>query len=391
MLRGALPVVTSGGPTASGIDELILHIGPQKTATTTVQTIFAAKNDALRNQGLFVPLAHGGAPGLHTAIIEPFVSSSDFDLLHGQSQDSIDVAGIEASLASGAPHRVLISSEMFAEAEGHDGTVALVKRLAPRRLTVIQTVRSPIPWMVSAFAQQVRASLSEFGTMTVDVFGHAFVHAILPTWLALGTRLRTEAACPSRVITVVLDPDPGATPFVQQFFGALDVSVDTPVSHENVRWSPCELFALQHVNLVTWDQRDTVRQRALRRETLLESMRRNECPAHQCSCAVPIPAALAREVHAGSVPLIHTALMESDLVVGDPTAVTTLPNWSNLTANRYPDPDVAPAWVLRVAAEVLDDHATHVRSIQELQAWVREVEAARDWWRVRAEAHEDVG
>ncbi len=91
------------------------------------------------------------------------------------------------------------------------------------------------------------------------------------------------------------------------------------------------------------------------------------------------------------MPLIQTALMESDLVVGDPTAVTTLPDWSNLAANRYPDPDVAPAWVLRVAADVLHDQATTVGSIQELQAWVREVEAARDWWRVRAEAHEDVG
>ncbi len=198
-----------------------------------------------------------GGPGLHTAVIKSFVSSSDFDLLHGYSQDSIDVAGIEAPLSSGAPRRGLISSEMFAEADGHDGTVALVKRLAPRRLTVIQTVRSPIPWMLSAFAQQVRERLREFGTMTVDSFGRAFVHAILPTWLALGTRLRAEAACPSRVITVVLDPDPGATSFVQQFFGALDVSVDTPVFHENVRWSPCELFALQHVNVVTWDPCDS--------------------------------------------------------------------------------------------------------------------------------------
>ncbi len=375
----------------SGIDELVLHIGPGKTGTTTVQTIFATQNDALRNQGLFVPLARGGCPGVHTAVIKPFVSPSDFDLLHGHSQDSIDVADIEASLSSGVSRRVLISSEMFAEAEGHDGTVALVKRLAPRRLTVIQTVRSPISWMLSAFAQHVRGGLREFGTMTVDAFGHAFVHAILPTWLALGTRLRAEAACPSRVITVVLDPDPGATPFVQQFFGALDVSVDTPVSHENVRWSPCELFALQHVNVVTWDPCDTVRQRVLRREVLLESMRRHECPAHECSCAVPVPAALAREVHGGSMPLIQTALMESDLVVGDPTAVMTLPDWSNLTANRYPDPDVVPAWVLRVAADVLHDQATIVGSVQELQAWVREVEAARDWWRVRAEAHEDAG
>ncbi len=89
--------------------------------------------------------------------------------------------------------------------------------------------------------------------------------------------------------------------------------------------------------------------------------------------------------------LIQTALMESDLVVGDPTAVTTRPDWSDLAVNRYPDPDGAPAWVLRVVAEVLHDQATHVRSIQELQAWVREIEVAPEWWRVRAEAHEDAG
>jgi len=52
-----------------GIEELILHGGPPKTATTNLQAALADAASTLAQHGVLMPLATGDEPGQHIPIL----------------------------------------------------------------------------------------------------------------------------------------------------------------------------------------------------------------------------------------------------------------------------------------------------------------------------------
>ena len=136
--------------------ELLLHVGPEKTGTTTVQTSLAASAPALTAAGTFVPLAAGHSPGHHLPILREVVGEHEFQARYAYSQDSLSLEATLAELSANRCPRMLLSAEDFSSPATRPDVLRLLERINPARVTVIHAVRPVVPWLLSWHGQDIK-------------------------------------------------------------------------------------------------------------------------------------------------------------------------------------------------------------------------------------------
>jgi hypothetical protein len=132
------------------VSELVIHIGPHKTGTTTIQEALMA--------GALTPDQPAASYGPEAGVSAHHVLAEHLLRLDGRGR--LDDAWFladgatpnPASFPSSGGERVLISAEALCEI-GPKGYDALVQWAKPDRITVIAAIRPPAAWFWSAWQQ----------------------------------------------------------------------------------------------------------------------------------------------------------------------------------------------------------------------------------------------
>ena len=219
------------GPAASALpgQAILVHIGPHKTGTTTIQAAFHASRDALAAQGvvyagggrrpIMAVLALRGARARRAAVPEIRHWSGLVD---------------EARAANG---RVVISNEAFADASPR-AIARLVKDLGRDRIHVVATLRPLASILPSQWQQFVKGGLTvsfdDWLREVIDpndpkrrrVFWRRHQHhELVARW--------ADAVGADRVTVIVLDDDPARLPGL--FEGLLGLRDGTLAEHATMR------------------------------------------------------------------------------------------------------------------------------------------------------------
>jgi hypothetical protein len=126
----------------------LLHIGPHKTGTTTVQAAFAAAGDRLAEHGVRY---YGEMPGVRH--LRAALAVTGRRALLGESQpDLTNWTRLVDEVATAGDDRVLISSEFFADADSATAR-RVVRALGDERVHVLVTLR-PLARIVASQWQQ---------------------------------------------------------------------------------------------------------------------------------------------------------------------------------------------------------------------------------------------
>ena len=309
---------------------VLVHIGPHKTGTTTIQAAFHASRESLAAQG--VVYAGGGR--------RPILAVLALRGARG-TRDAVPDMGHWSGLvdeARNAPGRVVISNEAFSDASPR--TIGrLVGDLGSERIHIVATLRPfasilPSQWqqfvkggLTVSFDDWLREVMDPDDPARRKVFWRRHQHhELVARWV--------EAVGPDRVTVIVLDDDPDRLP--RLFEGLLGLREGTLLEHAAIRnrsltWSEAE--AIRAINRA-FDAADYpaalqtrlvargVSPRVLRREPDPEEPR-IELPAW----AVERVAMVGREIVAG--------LLESHVrIIGDLDRLLKVPQ---------PDPSGAAA------------------------------------------------
>ena len=173
---------------------LFLHIGPQKTGSTAIQTYFRDNSAAFRRQGLYRPLTGTEYQDhVHRPLALAFEANSGHSPL---------IEALAAELQrQGLPDRVFISAELFAKKLNRPEYVAAVKTFAGRlgyRLHIIAYIRPQAPLLNSLYTQFVKnwrktGGMARFLALQVQLGEHDYVQqfALLFDDRDIGVSFRT--------------------------------------------------------------------------------------------------------------------------------------------------------------------------------------------------------
>jgi hypothetical protein len=206
---GPSPVPDNGCVTATEVTlpagSILLHIGPHKTGTTSVQSAFHAARRELARRGIRYAGPDRHAVGAAQAAIE--TPGSDGRRVHSIRpwRDLVREVGRASS------ERVVISSEWFADAEP-DAIRRIVGELGKERVRVAVTLRPLASILPSQWQQYVAAGstigyepwlesvFADSGQSDATRFWHRHRHDMLIARWA-------EVVGPGRVTVVVVDDD----------------------------------------------------------------------------------------------------------------------------------------------------------------------------------------
>ena len=359
------------------IDELVLHIGPAKTGTTSIQEALAATATEQAAAGTFVPRAEGAEPGQHLPILLEVVGDASYRHRYAFSQDVLSLQAVLRDAAEARCRRLLISSERFAWSTDSADVLHLIRAIGPRRLVIVRAVRSVTPWALSHFAQQIVTGLFEVSTWPVDRFSEWFADVFLPGSMA-GVEQWRDGPWTVSQRTMFLPAD--ADFDVAGVFGSV---AELPVPLRtgrpaNRRLDPCQLHFLQALNLITFDGFLSISDRTVQRESVVAALKAGGAPAHECSCGQLLESEVRRFLEDRMARIVPSLLAISDVVVGDPKVATVEVSAGDLVHCRFPDVSS-----IAVAAVLLS------RALDEVVARLRAVTEARDFWHTQAAAWEE--
>jgi hypothetical protein len=356
------------------IDELLLHIGPIKTATTSIQEALAATAKEQAALGTFIPLARGSTPGQHAPILRELVGDAEYRNRYSFSQDEISLAETMRAAADAGCTRLLISAEQFAAPDATEDVYRLLDAIGPRRFVVLRIVRPVAHWLLSVYAQFIKYGLSELSTWPVGPFADWFAEAVLPASVSAIERWR-DGPWSTSVRTMFLPP---TIRFDVTGMFARVAELPVPLGARksaNERLGPCDLRVLQALNLLTFDDTSTIGDSALRREPVLASLLRHGTPAHACSCAQRLSSDCIDFVKGRATALAPTLVKTSDVIHGDPAWPAADIPGTDLVHPRFPEEDSA-ALVVRLMGWAIDETLKNLEAVTE----------ARDFWHRQSEA-----
>ena len=332
--------------------EVLLHIGPHKTGSTTLQLGFHRNRDRLVEQGV-----HYAGPKSQPMTAAMVAATGS--LLPTRTPEAAGAwEELVAEVRSASADRVVISSEFFCEADTAH-TTAILDELGRRDIQVVITLRPLARILASQWQQYVQnmvvtgypdwlqAILSDYGTRETPTFWRRHRHDVL-------VRRWAECAGPDRVTVLVVEE--GNPPELLRTFEEL-VAVETGTldpgdvgANRSLRHAEVEL--LRHFNRVWrargWSESDYTRLvrfgavRHLQERRPLDSEPRILTPAWAV--------ARAREISAQVVDAVAASGVE---VIGDLETLT-----EGLPETAVGDNDPAPDVPVEVAARFAAGLAT---------------------------------
>ncbi|HXQ75074.1 MAG TPA: hypothetical protein VN791_01165 [Acidimicrobiales bacterium] len=354
--------------------ELLLHVGPEKTGTTTIQASLATSAEALTRAGTFVPLASGDSPGHHVPILREVVGDRRYEIRYAYSQDALSLADTLGELARNNCTRLLLSAEIFSTRGAHAEVLRLVERINPRKLTVIHAMRPVVPWLLSWHGQDIMGGIWDRGCWPVDRLAGWFVENVLTVDSACD--LWRRGPWDFELRTLLLAPHPDLD-ICRMFADCAELPIAlTEVPPVNARLTPCQLHLLQTLNVHAFDPEASLQQRAAWRGAALSTLRRHGVPPHVCDCAVEIDAATKARIEALYAGYVDRIVTASGYVAGDVADVTKAVSRDRAVHSRFPGPESAAACVAFLWHMVVD--ATAVR---------QELDGASTFWHSRADAY----
>jgi hypothetical protein len=358
------------------VAELLLHVGPEKTGTTTIQASLAASAAELTAAGTFVPLASGESPGHHLPVLREVVDPQAFQDHYAYSQDSLSLEETLADLSRNGCPRMLLSAEDFSAPSTRHDVVRLIERINPQKLTVIHAMRSVVPWLLSWHGQDIKYGLFDRGSWPVDQFSRWFTDNVFT--LDSTCALWRQGPWDFELRTLVL-PSGSSLDICRLFADCANLPTTlTEVPPVNRRLSPCELHVLQTLNVHTFDAGASLPQRAAARAAVLSTLRRHGVPPHTCDCAVPMDTATKTRLETVYADYVDRIVAVSGFVTGDVGAMTRSVTNDHAVHSRFPTADSAPL-CLTFLGHLVDDGA----------AARRELEEVGTYWHVRADAYSD--
>ena len=336
------PELATGGPdrAAPVLPEraILVHIGPHKTGTTTIQAAFHASRGALAEQGVMYA---GGTRRPITAVLALRRARAR----RAAVPEMRHWSGL-VDEARGATGRVVISNEAFADANAK-AIARLVTDLGRDRIHVVATLRPfasilPSQWqqfvqsgLTDSFDEWLRGVVDSNNPSQRRVFWRRHRHdELIARWVA--------AVGADRVTVIVLDEDPARLP--RLFEEMLGLRADSLVENARVRnrsltWPEAEAIRAINEAFRAAGYPPALQQRLISRGVCRHVLRRRPDPDEPRivlpAWAVERVAAVAREIVAG--------LLDSRAaIVGDLDRLLTVPG---------PQPSVASA-PIRVTADL---------------------------------------
>ena len=150
------------------VTEVLLHIGLQKTGTTSLQEWASANSESLSAQ-CGIDVYRGFIPGWETNHFElPMLSQrperplwvlDHFPESRGDQWQRDARAHIRNQVDSGA-RSLLISSEGMANLRFDDEVERIAELLAPHKIRVVVTLREPVEWLKSYKLQMLKTQMA---------------------------------------------------------------------------------------------------------------------------------------------------------------------------------------------------------------------------------------
>ncbi len=221
---------------------LYLHVGTNKTATTTIQARLAASPDALARRGLLYPKAGRLPSGAHHVLAaamhrHPPPDLRDVPPLAAQLEE------LEAEVAAARPRGVVVSSEMLWRRERHrpEAMDALLQRFP--RTVVVLFVRRQDAWHLSRYnsLQRRRGTASSFADF-VRRRPVAFLEGV-ERW---AERVGAEAMRVRPFVPEAWRDGDVTSEFLAQLDTELqaDDLADAPLHNPSLRWDVVEVLRL---------------------------------------------------------------------------------------------------------------------------------------------------
>jgi len=144
---------------------LVLHIGRHKSGTTTLQRFLVANEEVLAREGFVYPNALR-QPEAHHPLALWYSKRHREKLTEAEERSQRERIDAFWDEIGGAP-RVIASSEAFQNARPD----WMVEDFAPFELTIVVYLREPLDYLLSAYAQKVKAGNT---AETIDEFVEGF-------------------------------------------------------------------------------------------------------------------------------------------------------------------------------------------------------------------------
>ncbi|NQU36583.1 MAG: hypothetical protein HQ526_03185 [Actinobacteria bacterium] len=286
--------------------ELILHIGPAKTATTTIQAALVQYQDELLAEGVYVPLAVGDAPGQHLPILKEFVDEKTFAESFEFSKDTLSAAAVVADFERSGKERIVISAEGFVGDNAREPVLSLIRLIAPDRLRVVFALRPPMAWLLSNYSQEVLFGLSPYSRY--DMMQYARYHALVLAAVGESIKVWSDGPWGTEVSSIAMG-SPELPPVETQFSracGFQTVFADSGV--HNAGSDACILHLMRCLNELEVVPHGNLQSAAVERESLISILKRTGLPAHTCSCSVTVTTDEAAEIESVVNPAVEQLL-----------------------------------------------------------------------------------
>ncbi|MCW2817449.1 MAG: hypothetical protein JWR42_236 [Marmoricola sp.] len=228
-------------------EEVFVHVGLPKTATTYLQTIVWSARDQLRSEGLLLP---GDDRRDHLwasrVVREETIAPGFF-----QDRTTTSWDRLRAEIAAW-PGRALVSHEFFAAATAEQAA-RMVEQLAPARVHVVVTAREPLGLFTAGWQE----SLKNRETWPMSEFSpeEAGGPSVVWNWRTLDLRAVLERWGPTvpadRVHVLPLDPGAARDAIWHRFAGLLGLdstAYDLGTSFPNASMGVVEAETLRRVN-----------------------------------------------------------------------------------------------------------------------------------------------
>jgi hypothetical protein len=229
------------------VPKLVVHLGPAKVFSTSIQDALAKNREALLKHGVYVPLASGGSPGHHIPIIRELIGEGSYRAHAELSLDTLSFSQVTREFGESRSGTLLLSSERFITPT-HDHLTRLLNSIEPEKTLLVMGVRPPLTWFGSWYSQKIKGGTSPVSALSQRESLAYFIGVYLRHYLTTFQRLlEADSSIQLSTFSLSRGSDLGSV-----FSKASELPIVLgEVGHLNERAKLCELRVLHHINRAT--------------------------------------------------------------------------------------------------------------------------------------------